>query len=117
MLVVKTPNFGDVPLGDYVQGWKDVLAEPSSTVYSCGLATFDAATRDEVLKEFRDGLADRINRNIPGYGQGRKWGSDWQRWVGQFARKVNTPRLIVRVTEAPPVYRERLAHRFFTEED
>lgn len=58
---------------------------------------------------FRSCLADKINRFEPV--RGRKVEADWQRDAARAARRVNTPRLIVRDTEIPREFRHRLAHR------
>lgn len=47
----------------------------------------------------------------------RKLDPDWQRHTWQFSRRVNTPRLIVRVSEAPFEWREKFAYRLTRPED
>lgn len=49
----------------------------------------------------------------------RKWAGDWQRHVYQFAMRVNTPRLIVRLVGCPEAreFAGRLAHRLTMPED
>ncbi len=103
-----------IGLGRYVAAWRAALAAPPGARFAgspCEPRL--TADRETVLREFRAGLADRINRHMPGYGRGRKWSADWQRAALQCARAANTPRLIVRWV--PPDLRARLAHRVMEE--
>jgi hypothetical protein len=65
-------------------------------------------------REFLAALDRRINAKgaLPvATARWRKLDADWQRGTWQFSRRVNTPRLIVRVREAPAEWRAKLAHR------
>ena len=104
-----------VTVGQYVKAWKDCKAAPVGTEYDHGLGGWSPATREVILREFEEGLHDRINRHIEGYRVGRKWDSDYQRSMAHAARAVNTPRLIVRCV--PMDLRKRLAHRIYNEEE
>lgn len=83
-----------IGLGRYVAAWKTCLdldpgARIGRGVDGCG------QTAGEALRDLREGLQDRINRHLPGYGKGRKWSSDWQRAMSQAAWQVNRPRRIL----------------------
>ncbi len=104
-----------VSVGQYVQAWKDCKAAPVGTEYNHGLCGWSPTTRERILREFEEGMHDRINRHTEGYGVGRKWDSDYQRDMAHAARAVNTPRLIVRYV--PTDLRKRLAHRIYKEEE
>jgi hypothetical protein len=73
--------------------------------------------RADVLREFADGLADRINRHVPGYGMGRKWSSEWQGTVARLAHMVNTPRVRVYVNDCHQSMHARLVHRLSVRDD
>lgn len=80
----------------------------------------DRMTSRQFLQWFRRCLARKINRHSPP--RGRKCApdgflSDWERSAKQTAWRVNTPRLIVWVSEVPLEFRGRLAHRLTKPED
>jgi len=98
-------------LGQYVAGWKQLLKLPSGSTVRGNLTSWDDAEETStatVLRQFRQGMHERINRHIPWFGQGREWDRFGATW--QFADRVNS-RCIVRVNEAPYRYRARLAAR------
>jgi hypothetical protein len=73
---------------------------------------------DRYVKPWRREFLDALDRRMNAYGglpvvtaKWRRLDDDWQRNVRQFAYRVNTPRLVVRIRECPPEYRVRLAHR------
>jgi len=110
--VVGLPNGRQVTLGEYVRSWRALL-DMDRDAQVAGFDYFaDSAAR--ILARLAEGLHDRINRHVPGYGVGRKWSDDWQRAAAQTARAVNTPRLIVRWI--PKDLAARLSHRI-TKED
>lgn len=82
-------------------------------------------TAEQYLTWFRRRLHAKINRASKDQERqryGRKDGgdgycSDYERSTSHIARKVNTPRLIVRVSECPKEFREQLAHRLSRPED
>lgn len=94
----------------YVAAWKACKALEPQTPIGKGISG-NGDTAAEALTELRRGLDNRINRNIPGYGVGRKWSSDWQRAVMQVANQINTPRLIVRWLPADLMKIPRMAER------
>jgi len=101
-----------VSLGQYTAAWKMAKALPPDTrVRGSPTATFRDApnTAGDALAEFREGMHDRINRNDPSYGKGRKWSNDWQGQTRRMSAQVNDPR--VRVSQIQPEYVERLAGR------
>ena len=114
-LAVRIPSGRLVSLGAYVAGWRKVAAlaatDPDARVHGWDYFAEDAW---RVLRDLRDGMHDRINRHIAGYGIGRKWDADWQRAARHCANEVNHPRLIVRYV--PPDLRARLAHRIHRED-
>jgi len=111
--VIKTA-VGDVTLRQYARAWRAAKAMPVIATFRHSLTSLGSATRDEVLRQFSDGLHDRINRHIPGYGGGRKWSSDWQREMTYTARMLNTPRLVI--DWLPADLRKRFLHRLRSSE-
>jgi hypothetical protein len=99
-----------VSLGVYVRAWRTVLAaSPSASFAGSPCDARCPADRAQILREFRKGLHDRINRHLPWYRVGRKWDNDWQRATYQAAIAVNTPRLII--SWLPHWLKGRFAHR------
>lgn len=101
-----------VPMRNYVAGWRKA-AELPATVWCDRTPSGWPGTAGEALREFRAGMHDRINRHLPWYGRGRKWGDDWQRAATITAAHVNTPRVLVRWL--PVDLRDRLKHRLASE--
>ena len=99
-----------IGLGRYVAAWRATLAAPDN-------ARFAGSPRDPrhpcdratVLREFREGMDDRINRSLPYYGHGRKWDVDWYWAMWRASRELNNPRLVIRYL--PTEIRSRFAHR------
>ena len=89
------PGGRRVGLGEYVRSWKILLSTPKDTMVS-GFDWYPSKAED-VLRELRRGLHDRINRHDER--KGRKFGADWQRHLWLIAHRVNTPRLRVYKTE------------------
>lgn len=114
MIPRKVVTIGDgrrIPLAVYVAAWRRVRAAPPDTRFRgspCGWSGVEE-TAAEILRQFRAGMDDRINRHMPWHGRGRRWEPDWQAEAVRLARAVNTPRLVVRW--APQEFRQRLAHR------
>ena len=109
---MRTVRLGDgvvVSLADYTRTRRSVRASSPGQQSSRGLCGWWPVNREEILAEYQEGVHDRINRHIPGFGQGRKWSSDWQRDAGHTARLVNRPRLII--DWLPMDLRGRLSHR------
>jgi len=110
---VTLPNGRKVGLGAYVNAWRALRTMPAGQMVR-GFDHFpDEAGR--TLARFRDGMHDRINRHLPGYGRGRRWSQDWHFAALRTARAVNTPRLIVRPSTVPHEFRARLAGRLTTD--
>lgn len=99
-----------IGLGRYVAAWKRCRELPPATDIGKGISGW-GETAGEALCKLRDGMHDRINRHIPGYGRGRKWHHDWQRAMHQAAWQVNSPRLIIRWLPPDLMRRENLAER------
>lgn len=99
-----------VTLATYVRAWKAALTAPANSMFAGSPSDpRTPASREWVLREFRDALDDRINRKLPWYGRGRKWSSEWYWDAWRTARAVNDPRL--RVGWVPAEFRARLAER------
>lgn len=64
--VVYLPQGRSVTLGSYVQAWRLALSAPEKAVFNKAF-TWYPQTKQEVLREFRFGLHDRINRRIDGF--------------------------------------------------
>jgi len=107
--VVRLPNGKRVTLAEYLRSWKALRSMEEGAAVS-GFS-YRTETASSVRRELRKGIDERINQHLPGYGVGRKWDSDWQRWATITAIQVNTPRRIVRPSEVPFSLRKRLAHR------
>lgn len=93
--VITLGNGKQVRLGNYVAGWKRAKKSKRGTRFNHGLCGWWSLTREEILREFNEGLHDRINRHIPWFGKGRKWNQDWQREMGHAAFLLNNPKLII----------------------
>lgn len=52
---------GSVTIGAYVAAWKRVKASPPGTEFKSSLCGRWAATREEILQQFSDGVNDRVN--------------------------------------------------------
>jgi hypothetical protein len=98
-----------VSMESYLRAWKQVKLDDPGKMYPSGPGSWAPMTAAKILAEMRRGIHDRINRHLPGYGQGRKWSQDWFWSAKRCADQVNTPRLIVRWV--PPDLRMRLEHR------
>ncbi len=106
-----------VTLANYTRAWKLALAAPTDAVFDKGF-TWYSQTRAEVLREFRRGLHDRINRRIhrfPGtlrvrpFPNTRKYQYEWQLETYRAAIRLNHPRLII--DWLPAWLKSRFAHR------
>jgi hypothetical protein len=97
-----------IGLGKYVAAWKQCLALPGNTPIGKGIDGW-GQTAAQALSDLRKGMDDRINRRIPGYGKGRKWGSDWYFSMWRASRDLNNPRLVIRWL--PAEIRERFRDR------
>jgi hypothetical protein len=53
---------GTVTLGAYVRGWKAVKAAAPGTMFKRSLCGWWPASREEILKQFSEGVNDRINK-------------------------------------------------------
>lgn len=99
-----------IGLGRYVAAWKACRELPPNTPIGRGISGW-GQTAGEALEELRNGLIDRINRQVPGFGQGRKWSADWYFATWNASRQVNNPRLIVRWLPADMMKVPRFAQR------
>lgn len=91
-----------IGLGDYVRTLRRVFSADPSIQYPYSLRGWAPADGATIAREFLDGVHDRINQRLPGFGEGRAWRSDAQRAMLQDARKINRAsgeRLIVRASE------------------
>jgi hypothetical protein len=117
--VVFLPENRTVTLGAYVTAWKRALAASETAVFQNGFNWYPESRR-EVLRQFRRGLHDRINRRIPGFPgtlrpfpapaqSGRKWQYQWQIETYRAAQQLNHPRLII--DWLPPWLHSQFKHR------
>lgn len=101
-----------IGLARYVEAWKACLALDPKTWIGRGVDGL-GQNAGEALRDLRRGLHDRINRHIPGFGQGRKWDSDYQRHIGHIANRLNMRCIIWQVETRcwPTEWQSRFAHR------
>lgn len=59
-----------VPLGSYIAAIKTAKANPA-TEFKHGLTTWWPTTGAEIVRQFRDGMNDRINQRVPYAQRGR----------------------------------------------
>jgi hypothetical protein len=120
--VVYLPEGRTVTLHAYVAAWKTVLAAPEDATFQNGFNWYPEPRKD-VLREFRRGLNDRINRRIAGFpgslrprvAHGRKFEHEWQLETYRASRQLNQPRLIIHWL--PPWLRDRFKHRLRSDDD
>lgn len=102
-----------IGLGKYVQAWKVCKTLPGNAWIGKGIDGW-GQTAAEALVSLRAGMDDRINRNIPGYGVGRKWDPDYYFSMVRAAGDLNTPRLLIRWLPADlmkvPKFKERVEY-------
>lgn len=104
-----------IGLGTYAEGWRRVRELKPDVQVKCFNWFADSAAN--TLRRFREGMHDRINRRVDGFGhvlrpetkRGRKDCSDWYWLMWRTSRQLNTPRLVIHWL--PPELRERFAHR------
>lgn len=109
MRIVRTAS-GAVSVGEYARAWARIRAAPAGTSFRSGLTHWGPATREELLRDFSVGLHDRINRRVPGYGEGRRWSDDYEDAARRVARAL-AARVRVHGRDVPADLRARLAHR------
>ena len=113
--VVYLPEGRQVTLGNYVRAWRLALDAPDTATFTNGFNWYPESKRD-VLREFRRGLNDRINRRVDGFpgtlrprNASRKLRYEWQSETYRAAIQLNQPRLII--SWLPPWLKQRFAHR------
>ena len=115
--VVFLPEGRQITLGGYVRSWKLALAAPHNAVFKDGFNWYPE-DKASVLREFRRGLHDRINRRIDGFPgtlrprafpNSRKYSHEWQIETYRAAIQLNQPRLVIHWL--PPWLKRRFAHR------
>jgi hypothetical protein len=115
--VVYLPQGRCVTLGNYVHAWRLALTAPDTAVFNKPFAPYPQ-TKQEVLREFRFGLHDRINRRIDGFPgtlrplphpDTRKYDYEWQLETYRAAIQLNQPCLII--DWLPPWLKTRFAYR------
>lgn len=80
------PNGRACDMAVYANAWRMLRTIPGDSMIR-GWGDFPERAED-VLRDMRRGLADRISHVIPGYGKGRKWGYEWQTGMARDCRKV-----------------------------
>lgn len=98
-----------VTLAAYVRGIRLCKASPPKTTFKQGLCGWWPEPRETILREFMEGVHDRINQHVAGYGQGRKWVYEWQIETYRASRQLNHPRLVI--DWLPLWLKPRFAHR------
>lgn len=99
----------EVDVRDYAKMWRRVQQAPPGVTFKESLRGWWPISREELLEQFRDGMHDRISRNMPHYGKGRKWDADWQNATWRASREINFPHLIL--SWLPSWLKERFTHR------
>jgi len=107
---ITLPNGRKVGLGVYVKAWRALAATANGDALFPGFYHFPEPAR-VILAEMRHGVHARINRHIPGFGCGRKWGADYQTQAYRDARRARDAAQRIRVYsfETPEAAR-RLSH-------
>jgi hypothetical protein len=115
--VVYLPGGKHVSLSSYAQAWKTALAAPPEATFKTGFNWYPES-REDILREFRRGLHDRINRRIDGFpgtlqpvskATSRKLTYEWQLETYRAAQQLNRPRLFIHWL--PPWLKTRFQHR------
>lgn len=83
-------------LGAYATAWKRARQAMLDGVPALNADLVGASHQfrnptEVVLRQFRDGMQDRINRHDPAFGKGRKWTPDWQFAARRVAEFANAP--------------------------
>src|SRR4051794_18479032 len=95
--IIRTAS-GSVTLAQYCDAWRRVIASPAGAIFKSSLMwVFNPTSREEILREFREGVNDRINRHIPGYGRGRNWSEREQTGLMRDARRLQDMARRIRV--------------------
>jgi hypothetical protein len=105
--VIGLPCGRPVSLGEYVRSWRVLKTLPAARLVERW--SHFATPAGEILEAIAAGVQDRINRHIPGFGQGRRWSEDWFRSVLLTARTVNGTRVVL--DWVPEGLETHLAHR------
>lgn len=79
------------------------------TQFRTSLRSWAPSSGEQIVREFRDALHEKISRGMPGYGVGRKWSEDWQTETRRAAWGLNQPRVVIHWL--PPWLRDRFGHR------
>lgn len=106
----KVPSGAVVSVAGYCKAIKVVKSCPSASYSGWGHFPVGGG---EVLKAFRKGVQDRINQRGGVLGAGRKWSDSWELEQSRAARKINSPRLIIRRGELPKDLEARFADRIY----
>lgn len=114
MKIIRTAS-GPVNLSTYARAWAATKAAAPGTIYRSGLCHWGPTSREEILRNFSDGLHDRINQHISGYGRGRRWSDDYEIEARRVARYL-AARVQVYASQVPADLRVRIAHRLVERE-
>ena len=115
--VVYLPGGKYVSLSGYAAAWRTALAAEPGTTFKTGFNWYPE-NREDILREFRRGLHDRINRRIDGFpgtlqpastSTSRKLTYEWQIETYRAAQQLNRPRLIIHWL--PPWLKTPFQHR------
>jgi hypothetical protein len=114
---ITLPNGRKVSVGAYAAAYRSLKAAPPEARFP-GFGFFPERA-DIILRAIRDGITERINRHLPGFGVGRNWEPALQASVRGLAYDL-ARRVIVRessVRHLPSKILARVAHRLYKPED
>lgn len=84
--IITLPNGRQCSVGIYARAWQALKALPPD---SCSKGFGHHPERaDYILSRLRFGMHDRINRHVPDFGVGRKWGDDYQTHLYRDSRRL-----------------------------
>lgn len=109
--VITLPNGRQVGVKQYCHAWR-TLKTVNPDMQCSGWGHFPESAK-HILAEYREGVHDRINKQLPWWGRGRKWEQIWQIETLRAARQVNQPRL--RIYWLPKQLQDRFRYRLATD--
>lgn len=116
--VIRTAS-GVVTLGQYAAAWRTVKASPGGTEFKSSLCGRSPETRETILRQFAEGLHDRINIRGGLIRTGRNFTTDqyWRFWRDSRAiRRHFTERLRVYSFETRAAH-ARFSHLLASRDD
>jgi hypothetical protein len=115
---ITLPSGAAVTLGHYVCAWKILRAANQQQLHHGFFARGEQATAATILAAMRLGAQDRINRNIPGFGKGRKWTDEYQMQQLRDSFRLAAIQQRVRIYQfETPEFRRRFGHLLARHDD